>query len=229
MPNGAVRRPRTVVVLALVIGSALAACRSGDRRPGDSTASAPPAGAGPLWLFAQAPSGDAVHATDSESTLVRRYGAVNVKRDSLPGAEGESIWGTVLFPGDSLRTLYVYWDDSLPFRRPADVRTGPGATAWTVWPGVSVGSSLADVERLNGRPFRLNGFGFDYGGIVIAWDGGRLDALWHPKDATAGWVGVDFAPTRDVAAVEGEGEHSSALPAMRSAEPRVGTLTVTVR
>ena len=35
---------------------------------------------------------------------------------------------------------------------------------------------LAEVEALNGKPFRLYGFGFDHGGTVIDWNSGRLAA-----------------------------------------------------
>ncbi len=34
--------------------------------------------------------------------------------------------------------------------------------------------SLAEIEALNGRPFKLYGFGFDYGGTTLDWNGGAL-------------------------------------------------------
>lgn len=233
----AARRRRVLrpIALVLLVAAPLAvACRTRDHRPADTATATTrrdsTVSGDTLWLLASDPAVDAVHATDDESALVRRYGRANVVRDSLPGPEGESFEGTVLFPHDPKRTLYVYWDDSLPFQRATDLRTGDEATAWVVWPGVTVGTTLAEVERLNGRPFTLNGFGFDYGGLVLDWQRGRLDSLWHPRGKSSkGWVGIQFGPGHDVAAVEREGEFSSALPAMRAADPRVGMLTITVR
>ena len=34
--------------------------------------------------------------------------------------------------------------------------------------------TLGEIEALNGRPFRLYGFGFDYGGTTLDWNGGAL-------------------------------------------------------
>ena len=44
---------------------------------------------------------------------------------------------------------------------------------------IGIGSSLEEVERANGRPFRLLPFGDEDGGLVtpIAWQGGRLSQL----------------------------------------------------
>ena len=34
--------------------------------------------------------------------------------------------------------------------------------------------TLDQIEALNGRPFKLYGFGFDYGGTTLDWNGGAL-------------------------------------------------------
>jgi hypothetical protein len=39
---------------------------------------------------------------------------------------------------------------------------------WAGKDGLKVGANLAALERLNGGPFKFYGFGFDYGGQVIA-------------------------------------------------------------
>jgi hypothetical protein len=178
-----------------------------------------------LWLLAAAAAGDAVHAIDSEATLIRRYGRANVRRDSVPGAEGESVYGTVLFPSDSARTLYVYWTDDT-FRGVESVRTAPGAMAWVAWPGIAPGDRMADVERRNGGPFQLYGFGWDYGGVVVDWHGGRFAPL---KADTIGFTAVRFGPGHAVDAASGEGVFSSASTAMRATDARVFDLTVRVR
>lgn len=39
------------------------------------------------------------------------------------------------------------------------------------------GTSLKELQRLNGKPFRLFGFSWDYGGLVESWQKGRLVGL----------------------------------------------------
>jgi hypothetical protein len=38
--------------------------------------------------------------------------------------------------------------------------------------------TLSQLQKLNGRPFLFNGFGWDYGGLVTSWDGGKLEKRW---------------------------------------------------
>jgi acyl-coenzyme A thioesterase PaaI-like protein len=192
---------------------------------GGAAGGAAAAGADTLWLLAAAAAGDAVHAADSEATLVLRYGRANVRRDSLPGAEGESVYGTVLFPTDSVRTLYVYWRDDT-FRGVESVRTAPGATAWVAWPGIAPGDAMTEVERRNGRPFDLSGFGWDYGGLVVDWRGGRFASLTAD---TLGFTAVRFRAGRSAKAPQGEDTFSSASAGMRAADARVSDLTVQAR
>jgi hypothetical protein len=151
-----------------------------------------------LWLLASNPAGDAIHSTDDEAELVRRYGAANVWRDSIALGEGENTLGTLLFRDDTLRRLEIMWQDTAAFRRPARVRISTEQTRWAAAPGVSLRTTLAELERLNGRPFTLLGFGWDYAGTVVDWEHGRLDSLWHTKGDPEALVGVRLAPTASV-------------------------------
>lgn len=38
--------------------------------------------------------------------------------------------------------------------------------------------TLGQLQKLNGRPFLFNGFDWDYGGLVISSEGGKLEAHW---------------------------------------------------
>lgn len=85
---------------------------------------------------------------------------------------------------------------------------------------VSLGSSLGQLERINGRPFRLAGFGWDYAGVVTSWEGGALDSLLHG-------VFVYLSPRIEDRAgsayrrVLGDRDFESSNPDMRSLDPRV--------
>ena len=97
----------------------------------------------------------------SEARLIELYGADNVVTGTVPGPEGTEMLATTVFPDDPKRTLqFVWWNeeklsDPSYIELPAKL-AAPG--------GVHIGQSLAEVEALNGEPFTLLGFGWDYGG-----------------------------------------------------------------
>ena len=80
---------------------------------------------------------------------------------TVPGPEGTEMLATTVFPDDPKRSLqFVWWNeeklsDPSYIELPAKL-AAPG--------GVHIGQSLAEVEALNGQPFTLLGFGWDYGG-----------------------------------------------------------------
>jgi len=190
-----------------------------------------------LWLFGPTPEQDAIRANTTENLLVRQFGAANVKNDSLSGGEGEMVAGTVLFPTDSLRRVEIFWDDSAPpHTRISMLRVNGSHSAWMVAPGVTLGTSLTDLEALNHGPFTLSGFGWDYGGTVTSWRGGTLDTLWTGAGApnARGHVGVRMSyasgtPGSVLNKVQGDRDFDSSLPAMRAANPVIAELYVTPR
>jgi hypothetical protein len=188
------------------------------------------------WLFAATPDEDAIRASTSENLLIRQFGAANVKRDSLDVGEGEMTEGDVLFPSDSARRVEIFWADSTARTRISMLRLRGSHSVWRVAPGVSLGTTLLELEKLNGRPFMLAGFGWDYSGTVMSWDGGALDSLWERGTSARGHVGLrlDYPPGRPrservLSQVLGDHEYSSSLPAMRAINPVVYELFVTPR
>lgn len=255
------RSPRraALLVCTIVIGVSVACGGRGDERridtssasaeavvpvpvptpisPVDSARLVPAPDTAGLWLFGATPDADAIRASTSENLLIRQFGAANVKRDSLDVGEGELVEGDVLFPADSARRVEIFWADSSARTRISMLRLRGTHSAWRVAPGVSLGTSLTELERLNGRPFTLTGFGWDYSGTVTSWNGGALDTLWGGRNRTdGGHVGVrlDYAPGRSqsqavLGQVLGDRDYSSSLPAMRTINPVVYDLFVTPR
>ena len=166
---------------------------------------------------------EGVFAIDSsEARLIEAYGAENVVTGIVPGPEGSEMLATRVFPDDPKRMLeFVWWDeaalaDPSYIEIPSKLQT-PG--------GVQIGMSLAEVEALNGEPFKLTGFGWDYGGFA-GFDRGALSGLpggcllsvrFDPGPEPEG---VDTLPTM------GDKELSSDDPLLRQMDVRVYDVSI---
>jgi hypothetical protein len=106
--------------------------------------------------------------------LQRRFGAGNAKAQEIPGAEGESFRGVLLFADDPTRRATVYFQDPQNLLGLALVSIDEDHSEWKLASGVGIGTSLAELRRINGAPFTFSGFDWDYGGTIIDWHGGKL-------------------------------------------------------
>lgn len=145
-----------------------------------------------LWLLAPDSTGDAVHSTDTEESLIARYGAANVTREHVDQGEGMLVPGTVLFGRDTLRRLEVQWGDTVAYSQPLIV-TAVGSS-WMVAPGIGFGTTLRRLEELNGGPFELRGFRGHYAGKVSSWGGGRLAPFDSVSDGGYARVKLHLQP-----------------------------------
>ena len=121
----------------------------------------------------------------------------DVVYQEIDGAEGQKIKASVLYPAGSQGETGIHLErregatQALPSIRAKD------QSAWTTAHGIRIGMPLAEVEKLNGKPFKLSGFDWDYGGRVTDWQGGALSKpqrggctigveFVHPEDAPGG-------------------------------------------
>jgi hypothetical protein len=180
--------------------------------------------ASPEWQISSSGSGP-LSATTSEADLRRHYGPSVVESTRIELGEGETAPGTVIYPADSLRRAEIIWQDTLARRRPARVILQGNQSKWQVSRGISLGTSLQELEQLNGKPFTLAGFGWDYAGVVTDWNGGALDSVLAPVKLylDPGPAQYESAPYSQVL---GDRDYSSALPAMQQLSPRVTQIFV---
>ena len=167
-------------------------------------------------------------STASEATLSARFGAANVKTGLVPwgGSEGDVNEGTVLFDSSPDAKLEIYWRDRANKRSPEWVSVRGGQSRWRSPSGITLGTSLRAIERLNARPFRLLGFGTDVSGTVMSWSGGRLDSQNTAECRVRLRLGRDWDqadPARNalIHQLIGEDEYSSGHPAMQALDPTV--------
>ncbi|MFT3809310.1 MAG: hypothetical protein QM698_05280 [Micropepsaceae bacterium] len=178
--------------------------------------------------------GDPVGWDATEADLVAKFGKENVVFGDLGGPEGEEMPGTRVNGGDTARRLEIVWEDEAARARPSFIRVFSGwdeATGREVIPvwiapgGLKAGQTVAEVEALNGKPFRLSGFGWDYGGMVQSWEDGALATAQPRCD-----LEVFFNPRADFAeSVTGDTTVSSDDPALRASDPVVMMFTITYR
>ncbi len=163
---------------------------------------------------------DAGHAD-----LVKAFGNNNVVDQDIDGAEGQKIKASVLHPNDPKARLEFIWNDEKARRAP--MIRAKDQSAWTAANGLRIGLALADVEKMNGKPFKLSGFDWDYGGKVTDWQGG---ALGKPQPGGC-IIGVEFvhpedSPEANLTKVTGDGEFRSDNADMRAVEPYVAVVII---
>lgn len=91
------------------------------------------------------------------------------------------------------------------------------------------------MEAINGRPFQLTGFGWDYAGTVVSWEGGHMEA----SPATRCRIMARFSPaasfgdhpdlSQAASQVLGSSSYSSEHPAMQLLNPTVYELLIVFR
>jgi hypothetical protein len=173
-------------------------------------------------------------ADTTEVQLRARFGPENVSTGSVPdpnGAEGDRTEGTLLFAKDSDALLEIAWNDPVGKRQPAAIGRLATHGRWRTSSGISLGTDLRTIEKLNGRPFSLLGLGFDMQGTVTSWRGGRLEAQSSVDCHVGIRLRVDSsADGAAMAALErqvtGDRVFSSGHPAMQALNPTVYELFI---
>lgn len=117
--------------------------------------------------------GDFAPDTDV-SALRKRFGDAHVRVGDVPGAEGEQSRGIVLFPDDSTRRAYLYFQDEESLHGLRLVRVYDADTRWRLDNGIAMGMPLSELVERNDRPIEYTGLGWDYGGTVSDLHGGAL-------------------------------------------------------
>jgi hypothetical protein len=146
------------------------------------------------------------------------FGKDNVVTGEVPGPEGTTLIATTIYPDDPERTMQVNWWDEENVAYLAGVTlakadTGPG--------GVKVGMPIEQVQAINGEPFGLFGFFWDYGGSA-GFETGKLSGL--PGGC---YLNMRFSPTLETlpenvsTAISGDIELRSDMPEVQAAKVAV--------
>jgi hypothetical protein len=210
-------------LLAAVIVCVLG-CRMSDRGSAATSDRPGAASSSPEWQLSS-DGGGAVSDSSSEEELRERFGSAQIDTTRIELGEGETAPGTVLFPRDSLRRLEIVWQDTVSRSHPARLILRGERSRWHVGPGISLNTSLTELERLNGQPFTLAGFGWDYAGVITSWNGGALDSTLAGIKLYLDPGSLQYG-SEPYSQVLGDKDYSSDLPPMQKLNPKVRTIFV---
>ncbi|MBL9117420.1 MAG: hypothetical protein JNJ83_20605 [Verrucomicrobiaceae bacterium] len=97
-------------------------------------------------------------------------GANNMVPAELDGPEGTKLEGLKVYPGTDREFHLVL--EQIDNEKHA-VEAIVVGKAWKFANGLKAGLSIPEVEKINGKPFRITGFGWDLGGYGL-FEGGTL-------------------------------------------------------
>jgi hypothetical protein len=118
-----------------------------------------------------------IHRLTTKKELILHYGVKNIVDDNIPIGEGDEEPGTVVFPKDPARKLEILWYDPNNQSLPKAIFISGIKSKWHLENGITLGTTLLELEKLNGKPFVLTGFGWDYSGTIIEWKNGNLKKI----------------------------------------------------
>jgi len=144
-------------------------------------------------------------------------GAGKVKAADIGIGEGETLPGAKLFEGTD-KELEIIFNPEGDEKEIWDINVI--GKAWKFQNGLKLGLSVEAVEKINGGPFGVLGFGWDYGGFAN-FEGGKLEAKVSLRFDT-GDAELDDALIGDRLIPSGDAK-------LRAAKPRVEAITVFLR
>ena len=193
----------------------------------------------PNYLIVPGVSVGDIKADTSEQDLSKMFLSKNIIPVELNIGEGESVIGTMIYLNGPKSTLAIVWKDPILKNAPKEVRFVGEKTMWKTSEGLTLGTTLTEVEELNGKPFKLMGFGWDYEGTFISSKQGKLsfldraDTIGYGNNGGKMLIRLQPAKTADVTSNEelfntvlGDKEYSSSLPAMQKINPVVTEMIV---
>lgn len=117
-----------------------------------------------------------ITSTTTEKDLVNIFGANNV--DSTGGTikfnKSETDFDTKLFSNEANKTLFIVWKDKEKKKDPELVFIKGTNSEWKTSEGITLGTTIKELETLNNGPFDIIGFYRSAEGTIRDWKNGQL-------------------------------------------------------
>jgi hypothetical protein len=161
----------------------------------------------------------------SHLRLAMTFDSRNVTFADVDSSNGSKVPASVLFPNDPKRRLEVWWANPAA-RNQTYLIVINGKSTWTAPGGMKLGLTLAQLEKLNHKPFKLKGFDKDGTATISDWDGGTLATLAGGCKSGMSLQADPKAAPDAIAALSADKEYSSADPALRAVKPVVSEILI---
>jgi hypothetical protein len=164
-------------------------------------------------------------AKDSSNLrLAITFDAKNITYSDI-NVSGSPVGSSVIYPKDPKRRLEIWWQNQAN-RSGIYLILINGQSTWVAPGGMKLGFTLADLEKLNHKPFKLKGFDKDHNATVSDWDGGTLATLQGGCKSGVTLQPDSKASPDAVSALSADKEYSSDDPAMRDVKPKVSEILI---
>ena len=157
--------------------------------------------------------------------LAIKFDSRNVVFGDVDGPDGGKIKASILFPNEPKRRLEVVWNNDAS-RSDMSVIAINGKSQWIAPKGLKLGLTLPALEKANGRPFKVGGFGADGSASVLGWEGGALSALPGGCKVGIRLVADSKASPDARGAVTGDKEFLSNNATVLALKPAVGEILI---
>jgi hypothetical protein len=138
---------------------------------------------------------------------------------------GAQVGASVLFAKDPKRRLEIWWGNQAN-RSDTYLILINGQSTWTAPGGLRLGLSLADLQKLNRKPFKIQGFDKNNVAAVSDWDDGALATI--PGGCKSG-VSLQADPKADadaLSAFPADKDFSSDDAALRGIKAKVSEILI---
>ena len=160
----------------------------------------------------------------SHFKLAMSFGFRNVTATDVE-ANGTKVAASVIFPDDPQQRLEVWWKNA-PLGDGTYLIVITGQSNWTAPGGLRLGLTLAELEKLNHKSFKLKGF--DNNGVAAGsdWGGGELASLAGGCKAGLSLRADPKVSAKIIGALSPNKEYASSNPQMRAAKPTVSEILI---
>lgn len=170
----------------------------------------------------------------NEAELIDKFGKNNVSWDTVFGAEGAVSMATLIYPG-TINQIEVVWKNmkkksgmekvTLTAFYDTENEKLITKTRWKTSYGITLGTTLSELEKMNEVPFIFYGFGWDFGGIVSEFNKGKLSKL--PVSIQIGITDIiKQGNDPDYEMLMGDNEYNSNDPEAQRLNPVVTSISV---
>ncbi len=161
----------------------------------------------------------------SQVKLAMAFKSRNVTFTQVDAGSGGKTMASVVFAKDPKRRLEVWW--SKPSNRSDTHLIVINGTSEWAGPGeLRLGLTLAELEQLNGKPFKLSGFDKSNVATLSNWNGGTLASPVGGCKVGISLRAPSTVPVAAIGALPADREFSSTDSAMRAVNPTLSEILV---